>query len=142
MPEARLRPGVTLREAQAEVNVLWSQLRRTRPANPADGGVLLSPGGANPEKQKELVALAPFCVQPRSLSNARPFAVLEFLGSGFVGSDYLDVIVRKGSEAQAQQALTSWLSARRLPLKLTNVKRGASSGRSRGRPASAGSSGA
>jgi CelD/BcsL family acetyltransferase involved in cellulose biosynthesis len=74
----------------------------------------------------ELIALAPFCLQPPSLSRARPFPVLEFLGSGFAGSDYLDVIVRKGSEAEARQALTSWLSARRLPLKLTNVKKGAS----------------
>jgi len=75
---------------------------------------------------RKLVGLAPFCLQPRSLSRARPFSVLEFLGSGFAGSDYLDVIVRKGSDAEARQALTSWLSARRLPLKLTNVKQGGS----------------
>jgi CelD/BcsL family acetyltransferase involved in cellulose biosynthesis len=74
----------------------------------------------------ELIALAPFCLQPVSLSRARSFSVLEFLGSGFAGSDYLDVIVRKDSGAEALQALTSWLAARRLPLKLANARKGGS----------------
>jgi putative ABC transport system permease protein len=58
MPDARLRPNVTVRQAQAEVDVLSNALRRTRHANSADGGVFVSLGGANPEKQKELIALA------------------------------------------------------------------------------------
>lgn len=74
----------------------------------------------------ELVALAPFCLQPRSLSRARPFSALEFLGSGFVGSDYLDVIVRKGSSAEVRQALTSWMAGTSRPLKLTNLRKGES----------------
>jgi CelD/BcsL family acetyltransferase involved in cellulose biosynthesis len=74
----------------------------------------------------ELIALAPFCLKPVSLSRARSFPVLEFLGSGFAGSDYLDVIVRKGSGAEARQALTAWLATRRLPLKLTNTRQGGS----------------
>jgi len=74
----------------------------------------------------ELVALAPFCFRPRSLSRGRLFPVLEFLGSGFVGSDYLDVIVRKGNSGEACRALISYLSARQLPLKCTNVKKGES----------------
>jgi CelD/BcsL family acetyltransferase involved in cellulose biosynthesis len=74
----------------------------------------------------ELAALAPFCMQRRSLARARPFSALEFLGSGFVGSDYLDVIVRKGSGAEVRQALTSWLAGMSRPLKLTNIKSGES----------------
>jgi CelD/BcsL family acetyltransferase involved in cellulose biosynthesis len=74
----------------------------------------------------ELVALAPFCLQPRSLTHARPFSALEFLGSGFVGSDYLDVIVRKGSGAEARHALTSWLTGTSRPLKLSNLRKGES----------------
>jgi CelD/BcsL family acetyltransferase involved in cellulose biosynthesis len=70
----------------------------------------------------ELVALAPLAQRPRRLTC--PFSVLEFLGSGFVGSDYLDFIVRKGAEDQASQALISHLAKERVPLKLTNLNRG------------------
>jgi len=69
----------------------------------------------------ELVALAPFCLQARSL-----FSTLEFLGSGFVGSDYLDVIVRKDSGTEVRQALTSWMAGTSRPLKLTNIRKGES----------------
>ncbi len=75
---------------------------------------------------RELIAIAPLCLRPRSLSRARPLPVIEFLGSGFVGSDYLDVIVRKGDEAEAREALTAHLGSHDLSLKLTNVKHGES----------------
>jgi CelD/BcsL family acetyltransferase involved in cellulose biosynthesis len=74
----------------------------------------------------ELVALAPFALRPRSLSRAQPLPLLEFLGSGFVGSDYLDVIVRQGSDAEARQALVAYLSKDRPALKWTNLKQGES----------------
>ena len=74
----------------------------------------------------ELIALAPLAVRPRRLSSARPFPVMEFLGSGFVGSDYLDVIVRKGRENEACQALASHLAKYEIPLKWTNVRKGES----------------
>jgi len=72
----------------------------------------------------ELVALAPLALRPRSLTRGCPFPSLEFLGSGFVGSDYLDFIVRKGAENDASQALISHLAKERVPLKLSNLKRG------------------
>jgi CelD/BcsL family acetyltransferase involved in cellulose biosynthesis len=71
----------------------------------------------------ELVALAPLGLRPQSLLQGRPFPVLEFLGSGFVGSDYLDVIVRKGNAPEVCQALAYYLSGRGVPLKWTNVKK-------------------
>jgi predicted permease len=49
---------VTARQAQAELDVLCKAPRRSRPENSRDGGVFVSLGGANPEKQKELIALA------------------------------------------------------------------------------------
>ena len=58
MVEAWLQPNVTTRQAQAEVDVLSSALRRTKPANLADEGIFVSPGGVNPKKQRELLALA------------------------------------------------------------------------------------
>src|SRR4029077_8377714 len=42
----------------AELDVLWNALHRTRPEYSTHGGVFVSLGGANPEKQKELIALA------------------------------------------------------------------------------------
>lgn len=49
----------------------------------------------------ELVALAPWCVRPSRLLPAR----LEMLGTGTVGSDYLDVIIRRGHADAALDAL-------------------------------------
>jgi len=72
----------------------------------------------------ELAALAPFCVRPPSLSRRRLFPVQEFLGSGNVGSDYLDFIVRRGSEPEARQAFASCLAGERLMLDWTQLKRG------------------
>jgi CelD/BcsL family acetyltransferase involved in cellulose biosynthesis len=72
----------------------------------------------------ELAALAPCGLRPPSLSRGRPLPVLEFLGSGSVGSDYLDVIVRRGRELEAWQALASHLAGERLMLKWTQLKRG------------------
>ncbi len=62
----------------------------------------------------ELTALAPFCIRPPSLSRRCPFPVLEFLGSGSVGSDYLDFIVHKDCEPEALKALASYLSCESL----------------------------
>jgi predicted permease len=53
MVDALLRPGVTVRQAQAEMDVLASALHTTMPEN---RGVLVSAGGANPEVRKERAA--------------------------------------------------------------------------------------
>jgi len=67
----------------------------------------------------ELVALAPCGVR-----RGRPLPVLEFLGCGSVGSDYLDIIARKGREPEARRALASRLAEERLMLNWTQLKRG------------------
>jgi CelD/BcsL family acetyltransferase involved in cellulose biosynthesis len=71
-----------------------------------------------------LIALAPCCLSSASLAHWHLLPVLEFLGSGFVGSDYLDVIVRRGHEEAARQALASCLAGQRLVLNWTQLKRG------------------
>jgi CelD/BcsL family acetyltransferase involved in cellulose biosynthesis len=50
--------------------------------------------------------------------------VLEFLGNGFVGSDYLDFIVRRGYEAEARQAFVSGLANERLVINWAQLRRG------------------
>jgi CelD/BcsL family acetyltransferase involved in cellulose biosynthesis len=50
--------------------------------------------------------------------------VLEFLGNGYVGSDYLDLIVRRGCESETRQAFASALANKHLVLDWTQLRRG------------------
>ena len=61
----------------------------------------------------DLVALAPLTLRGR---------ILEFLGTGTVGSDYLDFIIRTGHESRALGALSSFLAGTGLSLRLSNVE--------------------
>ena len=74
----------------------------------------------------QLVGLAPLGLRHSSLWHRRPLPVLEFLGSGFVGSDYLDLIARRGFEREVQQAFAVFLSRKRAVLDWTNVRLGSS----------------
>jgi len=67
-----------------------------------------------------LVALAPLGLRPRSLTRILPEA--EFLGSGFVGSDYPDVIVREGFELDVARILSSELAKWQFTFKWTNLR--------------------
>ena len=67
-----------------------------------------------------LIAIAPFARAPR-FRFGHPLETLEFLGSGFVGSDYLDVIVEDGSEEIALAAFSDYLGNAGFALRWTNV---------------------
>ena len=71
-----------------------------------------------------LLAMAPFGRRPASLLHRRPLPVLEFLGNGCVGSDYLDFIVRRGCEEEVRVALARVLPKERLVLDLTQLRQG------------------
>lgn len=58
-----------------------------------------------------LLGLAPLCSRPSHLSYLAMFSVTQFLASGLVGSDYLDVILRRGEEASVQRALSGYLAS-------------------------------
>src|SRR5512140_2391332 len=73
-------------------------------------------------KEGRLIALAPLAVRPGSLRRLFPFPAVEFLGSGTVGSDYLDFIVRKGDEADGLSALCSALGRRDLMLEFGQLR--------------------
>jgi CelD/BcsL family acetyltransferase involved in cellulose biosynthesis len=72
---------------------------------------------------RELIAVAPFCRRPVRFGNVPVIPMVEFLGSGAVGSDYLDIIVRRGWERQARAAVASHLRRTRPILRWTNVAR-------------------
>jgi len=53
--DARLRPGVSLRQAQAEMDVLSSSIEQSKPGRPAGTDISVTAGGAiNPQKRIEL----------------------------------------------------------------------------------------
>ena len=66
----------------------------------------------------ELIAIAPLRMVSASLYW---FSRLEFLGTGEAGSDYLDVIARRGCEDKAVEALADFLTSRQLTLRLTHL---------------------
>ena len=72
---------------------------------------------------RELVAIAPLALRPPQPIRLVPFHALEFLGMGDVGSDYLDVIVRRGKEQDACKVLAAYLRHGKLMLELTQLER-------------------
>lgn len=73
---------------------------------------------------RELVALVPLAARPRLFSAWPPLEHLEFLGTGTVGSDYLDVIARRGWEPEVMETLAAHLGPRPLMLRLAQVRKG------------------
>jgi CelD/BcsL family acetyltransferase involved in cellulose biosynthesis len=67
-----------------------------------------------------LVAVAPFGLRPRFRFGL--LETVEFLGSGCVGSDYLDIIAKEGCEDLAVAALLDYLTKQQHTLKLANVR--------------------
>src|SRR5688572_6937670 len=68
-----------------------------------------------------LIAVAPFFQSARRVTSLLPFHSLEFLGTGTVGSDYLDIIVRRGCEQEALDALRAYLGDRGVVLDLAQI---------------------
>ena len=75
----------------------------------------------------EAIAIAPLVVRPPGISSVLPFPALEFMGTGSIGSDYLDVIVRRGEQAAALKALADCLAGmnRAIELEQTRIRRSA-----------------
>jgi len=69
----------------------------------------------------ELVAAAPLALRPGRLGGLLGRASLEFLATGIVGSDYLDVVVRRGWEAEGVRLLAEHLAAQRQELDLRQL---------------------
>jgi CelD/BcsL family acetyltransferase involved in cellulose biosynthesis len=64
----------------------------------------------------ELIAIAPLVSR-----GMPPFSRLEFLGTGFAGSDYLDVILRSGRETEGLDALADYFRSLKTPLWFDHV---------------------
>ena len=67
---------------------------------------------------EELVAIAPLQLASAPLYW---FSRLEFLGTGEAGSDYLDLIVRRGSESDSIAAIARFLQSQKQATRLTHL---------------------
>lgn len=72
---------------------------------------------------EELVAIAPLAIAPPELGRLFPFRSLQLLGTGAVGSDYLDLVIRRGWEDEAVPVLADYLRAERAMLELRQLRR-------------------
>jgi CelD/BcsL family acetyltransferase involved in cellulose biosynthesis len=74
---------------------------------------------------ERLIGLAPLCRRQTSVGPWLSAPTLEFLGTGSVGSDYLDLIVRRGCEPQVLDALAGELGRGDALTRLTQLRPGA-----------------
>lgn len=73
----------------------------------------------------ELIAIAPLAWRPRRLGHLLSVRSLEFLGTGSIGSDYLDLIIRDGRAPEAAGALAAYLADGTAVVRLAQVARDA-----------------
>ncbi len=73
-----------------------------------------------------LVAIAPLALRPASAADVPPVACLEFLADGTIGSDHLDLIVRRGREAEVARLFAEVLGERASMVSLGRVRSGSS----------------
>jgi CelD/BcsL family acetyltransferase involved in cellulose biosynthesis len=71
----------------------------------------------------ELIAIAPLASRRRRLARLAPFRVVEFLGADRLASDYLDLIIKRGREAEALHALGDYLDREMTVLEMANLRR-------------------
>lgn len=69
----------------------------------------------------DLIGLAPLAFSPWQVPRVRLLRALEFLGTGSVGSDYLDIISRRSREMDVAETLAGYLSRRGTTLALAQV---------------------
>lgn len=59
-------------------------------------------------RQSQLLGIAPLFSRPRTIGEMMSHQFTEFLGTGVIGSDYLDFIVRRGEEAMVRVGLSEY----------------------------------
>lgn len=74
-------------------------------------------------RDNRLIAIAPLVLSTRRWKRLLPFPALEFMGTGGIGSDYLDVLVRRSEERHALPALSGSLADSQHMLELSRVRR-------------------
>jgi CelD/BcsL family acetyltransferase involved in cellulose biosynthesis len=76
-------------------------------------------------EEGRLIGLAPLVQEPVRVLGVIPSTRLRFLGTGTVGSDYLDLVLRRGHEEHAAPLIAGQLASRRETLDLGQIRDGA-----------------
>jgi CelD/BcsL family acetyltransferase involved in cellulose biosynthesis len=61
-------------------------------------------------RHRDLLGIVPLFSRPRTFGGLMSHQCTEFLGTGVIGSDYLDVIARRGEEDMVRVALTEYFN--------------------------------
>jgi serine acetyltransferase/CelD/BcsL family acetyltransferase involved in cellulose biosynthesis len=72
-------------------------------------------------RQSRLLGIMPLFTRPRTFGGLLTCRSTEFLGTGLVGSDYLDVIIRSGEEEHVSRALVEFFERQRPLLMLSHL---------------------
>ncbi len=72
-------------------------------------------------RQSRLLGLAPLFSQRTRFGGFIPHRSLQFLGTGLAGSDYLDVVIRRGHEIQVSRTLAEYFIRRRSVMTLSHL---------------------
>jgi len=72
-------------------------------------------------RHSRLLAVAPFFLERKRFGGTVPHRSLQFLGSGLIGSDYLDLVIRRGYEPQVSRSLAEYFQRRRVVITLTHM---------------------
>jgi CelD/BcsL family acetyltransferase involved in cellulose biosynthesis len=72
-------------------------------------------------RQSQLLGIAPLFSRPRTFGRLMSHQSTEFLGTGVVGSDYLDLIARRGEEGMVRVGLTEYFNREKPLLTLSHL---------------------
>jgi CelD/BcsL family acetyltransferase involved in cellulose biosynthesis len=72
-------------------------------------------------RNSRLLGLAPLFSERSRFGGFMPYRLLQFLGTGLAGSDYLDVVIRRGHESQVSRTLAEYFNGRRPVMMLSHL---------------------
>jgi serine acetyltransferase/CelD/BcsL family acetyltransferase involved in cellulose biosynthesis len=72
-------------------------------------------------RQSRLLGIAPLFVRPRPAGGFMTHQSMEFLGTGVIGSDYLDIITRRGEEEMVRVGVSEYFNHAKPPLVFSHV---------------------
>jgi CelD/BcsL family acetyltransferase involved in cellulose biosynthesis len=72
-------------------------------------------------RHSRLLGLAPLFSERNRFGGFMPYRSLQFLGTGLVGSDYLDVVIRRGDETPVSRSLAEFFNGRGSVMTLSHL---------------------
>ena len=74
-------------------------------------------------RQGRLLGIAPMYCHDKTFGGVMPHRAMDFLATGVVGSDYLDVVIRRGHEQEVSRSLAEYFQRERIVLTLSHVNK-------------------